>query len=98
VLSNKQNLQLSGCHVAHSLEEGIDYCSQMEKIFIIGGRMLYEQAMDFVDSILLSVIHTEYTGDTYFPGIPADRFRLISEKEMGTQQTFTLQTYQSMEN
>jgi len=93
VLSTNQNLALSDCKIAHSLTEGIHYCSKQEKVFIIGGRRLYEQAMEHADAILLSVIHREYTGDTTFPAIPADRFQLISEKERGTEQTFTLQTY-----
>lgn len=93
VLSTDQNLTLSDCHIAHSLTEAIRCCSTQEKVFIIGGRTLYEQAMEYVDTILLSVIHREYKGDITFPAIPAESFQLISEKEMGTNQTFTLQTY-----
>ncbi len=94
VLSSNRNLQLSDCHVAHSLTEGLDHCSSQKKVFIIGGRMLYEQAMKNAATILLSVIHRKLKGDTYFPDIPAEHFQLISEKELGTKQTFTLQTYQ----
>ena len=94
VLSSKTSLKLPGCHVAHSLEDGIRYCSPMEKVFIIGGRVVYEQAMEYVDTILLSILPTEYPGDIYFPDIPKDRFLLVSEKEIGTEQPFTLQKYQ----
>jgi dihydrofolate reductase len=94
VLSTNPNLELSGCHISHSLTEGMNYCSNQEKVFIIGGSTLYEQSMEHVDNILLSIIHREYAGDVFFPIIPANTFQLISEKEMGTEQTFTLQTYQ----
>lgn len=93
VLSTSRDLALLNCHIAHDLTEGIHYCSNQEKVFIIGGRTLYQQAMEQADTILLSVLHREYVGDTYFPAIPADSFQLISEKEMGTEQVFTLQTY-----
>lgn len=94
VLSSNRNLTFPGCHIVHSLEEGIRYCVKQEKIFIIGGRMLYKESMAGVDTILLSTIHQKYTGDIYFPIIPADHFQLISEKEMGKEQPFTLQEYQ----
>ena len=57
VLSTNHNLALSDCHIAHSLAEGIYHSSNQEKVFIIGGRTLYIQAMEHVDTILLSVIH-----------------------------------------
>jgi dihydrofolate reductase len=98
VLSRKTTLTLPGCHVAHSLEEGITYCSYMEKVFIIGGRVVYRQAMEYVDTILLSILPTEYSGDIYFPDIPEDSFLLVSEKEIGTEQPFTLQKYQRIVN
>ncbi len=94
VLSSKTSLKLPRCHVAQSLEEGIRYCSPMEKIFIIGGRMVYEQAMEYVDTILLSILPTEYSGDTCFPDIPMNSFLLISTEEASTAQPFTLQKYQ----
>ncbi len=93
VLSSKQNLRLSDCYVAHSLAEGLAHCSNQEKVFIIGGKTLYEQAMAHADSIILSTIHREFKGDIRFPDIPAGRFQLISEKEMGTKQTFSILTY-----
>ena len=98
VLSRDATLKLPGCHVAHSLEEGINHCSHMEKVFIIGGRVVYEQAMEYVDTILLSILPTEYSGDTYFPDIPMDSFLLISEKTIGSEQPFTLQKYQRISN
>ncbi len=94
VLTTNHKLVLPDCHIAHSLAEGIRCCSNQGKVFIIGGRTLYQQAMEYVDTILLSVIHREYTGDITFPAIPSESFQLISEKEMGTKQAFTLQTYQ----
>lgn len=96
VLSTKQDLTLPNCHIVHDLTEGIHYCSSHKKVFIIGGRTLYKQAMKQVDTIILSILHQGYVGDTYFPDIPADSFQLISEKEMGTEQFFTLQTYRRL--
>ena len=94
VLSRSKNLNIDGCHIAHSLEEGITRCTRQEKIFIIGGRTLYKESLNLADSILLTVLDNEYEGDTFFPQIPEETFQLISEKRMGQKDSFTVYTYQ----
>lgn len=94
VLSTNRNLSLPGCQVAHSFAEGLACCKDQKKVFIIGGKTLYEESMARADTILITVIHKEYEGDTLFPAIPLKHFRLLSEKQMGTEPLFTLQTYQ----
>ena len=94
ILSTNRNLSLPGCQVVHSLPEGIACCKDQEKVFIIGGKTIYQEAMEQVDTILLTVIHEEYEGDTLFPTIPTKQFQLLSLKQMGTEPLFTLHTYQ----
>ena len=94
VLSTNRKLSLPGCQVAHSLAKGLACCKDQKKVFIIGGETLYQEAMEQVDTILLTTIHKEYEGDTLFPAIPAKHFQLLSKKQMGTEPLFTLQTYQ----
>jgi len=94
VLSRNKNLNINGCHIAHSLEEGIACCRNQEKTFIIGGRTLYEESLNLADTILLTILDNEYEGDTFFPHIPEESYQLISEKRMGEKDTFTVYTYQ----
>lgn len=94
VISTNRSLSIPGCRVAHTLAEAIAYCKNQEKVFIIGGRIIFQEAMSQADTILLSIIHNTYEGDTFFPTIPAEEFKLLSEKQMGTEPPFTLQTYQ----
>lgn len=94
VLSRSSNYNLPGCRVASSLTAGIECCKGYQKIFVIGGRSLYEEAMDMVDTILLSVLDRNYEGDTFFPQIPTERFQQVSVKEMGEEQPFTLYRFQ----
>lgn len=41
-----------------------------EKAFIIGGASIYEQTLDYVDGIYLTLIHQDYEGDAYYPELP----------------------------
>ena len=50
VLSRSPDLALPGCHIAYSLTEGMRCCQKQKKVFIIGGSMLYEQAMEHADT------------------------------------------------
>lgn len=41
-----------------------------DKAFIIGGASIYEQTLDYVDGIYLTLIHQDYEGDAYYPELP----------------------------
>ncbi len=94
VLSSNHKLSLPDCQVAHSLAEGLACCKNQKKVFIAGGKTIYQEAMEQVDTILLTIIQKEYEGDTLFPAIPPTHFQLLSEKTMGRDPLFTLQIYQ----
>ncbi len=94
ILSRNINLHIPDCRVAKSLAEGIEYCGDHDKIFIIGGKSIYKEAMKTVDTILLSILDNNYDGDAFFPQIPAEDFREVSKERMGQRNTFTLHTYQ----
>lgn len=54
--------------LAQSLDEARDIASKHdEKVFIIGGAGVYEQALDEADRMILTEIHEEVEGDTCFP-------------------------------
>jgi dihydrofolate reductase len=55
--------------VFHSLEEGINYCKNYDKVFICGGGSIYNQALLFANKMELTLIHKIHEGDTYFPEI-----------------------------
>ncbi len=38
-----------------------------EEVFILGGGVLYRQTLDKADKLIITEIHKEYEGDTFFP-------------------------------
>ena len=50
-----------------------------EELIVMGGETIYRQALPFADKIVLSVIHKDYDGDTFFP-IFEDDFKIIEIK------------------
>lgn len=50
-----------------SLDEALETESDKDEVFIIGGGVLYKEALDIADKMIITEIHKEYEGDTYFP-------------------------------
>lgn len=69
-----------GVVLANTLDQALDEAKDYKKIFIIGGGEIYQQALPFCDTIELTRVHTQCDGDTYFPQLKTEDWRL-SKKE-----------------
>jgi dihydrofolate reductase len=69
IVLSRSNPELpESVNLANSLEEAWDIAENHSgKAFVIGGAGVYEQAMNESDKMILTRIHQEYEGDTYFP-------------------------------
>lgn len=67
IITRNNKLEITGCEVVSSLEEALLLCNN--NCFIIGGGEIYKQAIDISDRIYLTLIHSEFEGDTFFPEI-----------------------------
>lgn len=52
-----------------SIKEALQYlkAKDSEKVFIIGGGEVYRQMMDIADQMIITEIHENHEGDTFFP-------------------------------
>ena len=70
VLSSSQSLTLHGAEVFHSLQEALDACHPDELVYVIGGAILYQQALPLADALCLTEIDAEAPqADAWFPPI-----------------------------
>ena len=54
--------------VMHSVQEILDwYEKQEQNLYVIGGAQVFRAFEPYLDEIILTDIHDEYEGDTYFP-------------------------------
>jgi len=70
-----------GVLVAHSIEDALEICRQLEseEIFIIGGGEIYKQTMDRVDTLYITEVDLHVDGDVFFPEIDYTQWLLRSE-------------------
>ena len=85
------------CFIVHSLEEALQMVAKEALAFVIGGGEIYTQSLPFSDTIELTRVHANYSADTYFPEIPEEEWKLVSEehheKDDKHAVDFTYQTY-----
>jgi dihydrofolate reductase len=69
--------------IFHSLKDTINYFEShnYEKIFIIGGGEIYNQAIIFADEMIISIMDFEAEGDIYFPEIDEDIWKVNAREK-----------------
>ncbi len=99
VVSRKTDWFEEGILIVGSIKEAVKFAKKIdEEIFIIGGGKIYEQTMDIVDRIELTLVKAELKADTYFPKIDAKIWKKTNEtcheKDEKNQYDFCFQTYE----
>ena len=67
VVTRRQGYEAEGAAVASSLEAALAMCIGESVAFVIGGTQLFEESMPIAAGMVLTEIHRDYEGDTWFP-------------------------------
>ena len=81
VVTRDRNFDAPNCEVARSVEAAITIADDTEEVMLIGGASLYEQTLDRADIIYLTLIHHQFTGDTWFPRIDTKFWKSVSRDD-----------------
>lgn len=84
VVTRQDNFSPENVKVCHSLEDALELAKQIEKngeIFIGGGTEIFEQTLDIVDRIYLTIINKHFDGDAYFPEFDESQWQHKIEEE-----------------
>lgn len=79
ILTRRQGFTAPGKHVAHTLHDAYAKARQAgaDKLYILGGANVYQQAMDDADQLILTHVHATVQGDAYFPEIEPEDWREV---------------------
>jgi len=81
VVTRDCNFDAPDCEVASSIDAAIAIVDDTEEVMLIGGANLYQQTIDVADIIYLTLIHHEFKGDTWFPEINPEFWKLVSQDD-----------------
>ncbi len=80
IISTNANYKVEGCEVYNSLSDAFEALSNLEEVFVIGGGEIYRQTLSMCSKIELTVVEKDYEGDTLFPAIDSNEWRVDSEE------------------
>lgn len=81
VLSRRDELHYADVRVVNTLAEACDVAADDDEAFIIGGAQIYELAFPQVQRLYLTQVHAKVGGETFFPVIVDDEWRIIDESQ-----------------
>jgi dihydrofolate reductase len=67
ILTRNPQFQAPGCTIVSSLDAALTAANPAKELMIIGGSELFSLALPLSTVMYLTLIHHEFTGDTYFP-------------------------------
>ena len=75
VVTSQAGFDAPGAAVASSLEGALALCAGEPVAFVIGGSRLFADSLPMAAGIVMTEIHREYEGDTWFPQWDRSRWR-----------------------
>jgi dihydrofolate reductase len=78
VLTRDTGLQIPGCAMAHSAGEALA-AAEGREAFIIGGAAVYAVFLPLADHMYLTLIDAEVPGETLFPDVRWEEWRVMRE-------------------
>jgi dihydrofolate reductase len=68
-----------GVIVVSSLDEAIARTAGEEEVFVVGGGVLFREAVPRADRLYLTAVHAQVEGDTRFPRLDGNAWKLVHE-------------------
>lgn len=83
VLTFDKNYHPVGTTIFYDFNEAIKYVKDkgVEKAFITGGATIYKLGMRVADVFELTRIHKDYEGDTFYPTVDFNDWKLVDQEE-----------------
>lgn len=83
IVTRNKEYNAEGITPYFSLEDAINAGEDkgLEAIFILGGGEIYRQSMNIADKLIITEVHEDFEGDTYFPEIDPQIWQEVSREE-----------------
>jgi dihydrofolate reductase len=82
VLTRQADYKPEGVEVVSTPEAALKLAGDADEVMVIGGGEIYRQFLPMTDRIYLTRVHTEFDGDTFFPEIREDEWRIVSSQPL----------------
>ncbi len=66
VITSNHSYRAEGAETVQNLEEALNRAGNEKGVFLIGGERVYKQGLQYADRLLITLVHCEPLGDTFF--------------------------------
>lgn len=80
VISRTATYDNPNIRVVRSLPQALDIAAQDDEVFVTGGAQIFTLALPLAERIYLTRIHCEIAGDTFFPAVDMNQWKLVEEE------------------
>jgi dihydrofolate reductase len=80
VVTRDVHLKISGVDVTNSIESALGICKNSDTVFIIGGGMIYNLALPYVNYLYITQIDSSVDGDAFFPDFDKSLWEEVSRR------------------
>ncbi len=81
IILSFKDIKFEGAYVVNNLEDAIKLCEGEDEIFICGGAEIYKRFIPLVDKLYITKVHKKFEGDTFFPKINYNEWKLIERSK-----------------
>ena len=81
VATSTAEYEIDGVTTVSDIESFITGYPANKELFIIGGAKIYEQLLPFANRLYITHVKHPYEGDTWFPDIDFDEWKILSKRE-----------------
>lgn len=92
VVSKKKKFKDENCTTVSSLREALNIVGEKDA-YIAGGAKLYEEAIEIVDKMYISIVDIDVEGDTFFPKFDESLFQINIDKRFYGKIPYVYTTY-----
>jgi len=94
VLTRSVSFTAPGIETANSLHRALEMASDGEKVFIIGGALVYREAISLADTMILTILDAAFAGDTLFPNFSHSDFTRVANIRIEGDPGYRVETWQ----
>ncbi|MEK4660448.1 dihydrofolate reductase [Priestia sp. FSL H7-0729] len=80
VVTRDLNYKVEQAEIVHTIEEGLSV-TKGEELCVIGGSQVYREFLPLADRLVVTKIHENFEGDTFFPEVDWSEWELIEQIE-----------------
>ncbi|HSW68793.1 MAG TPA: dihydrofolate reductase [Gammaproteobacteria bacterium] len=81
IITQDENFKAENCIIVHSIESALATAKDQPELCVIGGAELFRQMLPFTKQIYLTLIHHDFSADTFFPELNAMEWKEIARTD-----------------